>query len=108
MNFLRKMTLVRIYNTTLIHTYVSCWKLTELGTRQFLASRQRQRDNVIVPQGQEKIGKISRSRNLDGVATMNTIIMQQPTFSLGLIKLRITNIFQKLALAVKAIRIIVI
>ena len=34
----------------------------------FLASRQRQRDNVIEPRGQEKSRKIFRSRCLDGVA----------------------------------------
>ena len=34
----------------------------------FLASRQRQRYNVIEPPGQEKIRKIFRSRCLDGVA----------------------------------------
>ena len=39
-----------------------------LARGNFLALRQRQRDNVIEPQGQEKIRKIFRSRCVDGVA----------------------------------------
>ena len=52
----------------------------ELGTRQFLALRQRQRDNLIELQGQKKIRYILWSRTLgvyiDGVATANVVIMQ--------------------------------
>ena len=47
------------------------WESPNIGLKKqswasdnFLASRQRQRDNVIEPQGQEKIRKIFRSRCL--------------------------------------------
>ena len=41
----------------------------------FLASRQRQRNNVIEPQGQEKIRKIFGSWCLDEVVTTNIVIL---------------------------------
>ena len=45
--------------------------LQSLARNNSLASQQRQRDNVIEPQGPETIRKISRSRCLDGVTTTN-------------------------------------
>ena len=42
----------------------------------FIVSRQRQRDNVIEPQGPEKIRNIFRSQCLDGVATPDKVILQ--------------------------------
>ena len=50
-----------------------------LARGNFLALRQRQRDNVIEPQGQEKIRKILRSRCLARVATTNIVKMENPT-----------------------------
>ena len=50
-------------------------KIAELGTRNFLALRRRQRDNVNIAsgtgQGPEKNRKIIRPQCLDGVATIN-------------------------------------
>ena len=49
----------------------------ELGTRQlFFASRQRQRDNVIELEGQQKLQKMLRFWCLNGVATTKRAIMQ--------------------------------
>ena len=45
----------------------------------FIASPQRQRNNVIEPRGPEKIRNIFRSRCLDGVATPRIVILQYHT-----------------------------
>ena len=53
--------------------YFQCW-----ARDNFLASRQRQCDNVLVkePRGQKKIGKILRSRCLNEVAKTNIVKTQ--------------------------------
>ena len=54
-----------------LHTIKQSWARDNV-----LASRQRQRNNVIEPQGSEKFRQIFRSRCLEGVATTNIVILQ--------------------------------
>ena len=53
-----------------------CNYLQSWARDNVLASRQRQRNNVIEPQGSEKFRQIFRSRCLEGVATTNIVILQ--------------------------------
>ena len=56
-----------------------CNYLQSWARDNVLASRQRQRNNVIEPRGQEKIRKILSSRRcLHGVAKTNIVKMQNP------------------------------
>ena len=57
----------------------------------FLASRQRQRDNVIQPQGPEKIRKILRSLCLQGVATTNIVTLPDTMVRLSRQYCRVPN-----------------
>ena len=58
-------------------TFPVIYRCTQSWARDsFSDPLQRQRDNVIEPQGPEKIRKIFRSRWQDGVATTNVVMLQ--------------------------------